>query len=115
MEALGNSALGGVRSAIKELVDEFLILFANILFAVSLFAVWGVFTLIGVMVDQNKGDAFYWQNYSPVLARLVLRLHMDNIYHSPAYIGIIGLILISMTVCDVPPRDSGALAARCAR
>jgi cytochrome c biogenesis protein len=98
VEALGRDALGGVKSAVKELVDEFLILFANILFAVSLFAVWGVFTLIGVIVDQNKGADFYWQNYSPVLARIVLRLHMDNIYHSPAYIGIIGLILISMTV-----------------
>jgi hypothetical protein len=28
----------------------------------------------------------------------VLRLHLDNIYHSPAYLAIIGLILISMTV-----------------
>lgn len=98
MEALGRSTLGGVRAALDELVNEFLVLFSNILFAVSLFAVWGVFTLIGVIVDQNKGDAFYWQNYSPMLARIVLRLHMDNIYHSPAYIGIIGLILISMTV-----------------
>jgi cytochrome c biogenesis protein len=57
-----------------------------------------VLTLIGVIVDQNKGDDFYWQNYTPALARIVLRLHLDNIYHSPAYIGIIGLILISMTV-----------------
>ena len=94
MEALRRNALGGV----KELVDEFLILFANILFAVSLFAVWGVLTLIGVIVDQNKGADFYWQNYTPALARIVLRLHLDNIYHSPAYIAIIGLILVSMTV-----------------
>ena len=83
---------------VGELVHEFLVLFANILFAVSLFAVWGVLTLIGVIVDQGKGADFYWQNYTPVLARIVLRLHMDNIYHSPAYIGIIGLILVSMTV-----------------
>ena len=94
MEALRRNAVVGVR----ELVDEFLVLFANVLFAVSLFAVWGVLTLIGVIVDQNKGADFYWQNYTPVLARIVLRLHLDNIYHSPAYIGIIGLILVSMTV-----------------
>ena len=94
MEALRRNSLGGI----KELVDEFLILFANVLFAVSLFAVWGVLTLIGVIVDQNKGADFYWQNYTPALARIVLRLHLDNIYHSPAYIAIIGLILISMTV-----------------
>jgi cytochrome c biogenesis protein len=83
---------------LRGLVDEFLILFANIGFAVSLFAIWAVFTLIGVIVDQNKGDDFYWQNYTPALARIVLRLHLDNIYHSPAYIAIIGLILVSMTV-----------------
>ena len=38
MEALRRNAVVGV----KELVDEFLILFANVLFAVSLFAVWGL-------------------------------------------------------------------------
>jgi cytochrome c biogenesis protein len=84
-------------SPLHELVHEFLVLFSNILFAVSLFAVWGLLTLIGVIVDQGKEADFYWQNYSPMLARLVLRLHMDNIYHSPAYIGIIGLILVSLT------------------
>lgn len=82
----------------RELWHEFLVLFANVLFAVSLFAVWGVLTLIGVIVDQNKGDDFYWTNYTPALARIVLRLHLDNIYHSPAYLAIIGLILVSMTV-----------------
>ena len=94
MEALRTRTVIGVR----ELVTDFLILFANVLFAVSLFAVWGVLTLIGVVVDQGKSADFYWTNYSPMLARIVLRMHLDNIYHSPAYIAIIGLILISMTV-----------------
>ena len=61
METLRRNTLGGV----QELVHEFLVLFANILFAVSLFAVWGVLTLIGVIVDQDKGADFYWQNYTP--------------------------------------------------
>jgi cytochrome c biogenesis protein len=82
----------------RELTDEFLVLFSNVLFAVCLFAVWGLFTLIGVIVDQGKDASFYWQNYAPALARVVLRLHLDNIYHSPAYIAIIGLILVSLTV-----------------
>ena len=106
-----NARRAGPRRCAK-LVDEFLILFANILFAVSLFAVWGVFTLIGVVVDQGKDADFYWQNYTPVLARIVLRLHLDNIYHSPAYIAIIGLILISMTVATfrrvIPARLAAA-------
>jgi len=86
-------------SAIATLYGDFIQLFANILFAVSLFCVWGVFTLIGVIVDQGKDPDFYWQNYAPPLARLVLRLDLNNIYHSTAYVGIIGLILVSLAVC----------------
>jgi cytochrome c biogenesis protein len=84
---------------LAEAYAEFIALFANVLFAVSLFAVWGVLTLIGVIVDQGKDPSFYWQNYAPPLARLVLRLDLDNIYHSAAYVGIIGLILASLAVC----------------
>ncbi|GAC1403412.1 MAG: cytochrome c biogenesis protein ResB [Candidatus Velthaea sp.] len=84
---------------LAELYAEFISLFANVLFAVSLFGVWGVLTLIGVIVDQGKDPSFYWQNYAPPLARLVLRLDLVNIYHSAAYVGIIGLILLSLAVC----------------
>jgi cytochrome c biogenesis protein len=84
---------------LAEAYAEFIALFANVLFAVSLFGVWGVLTLIGVIVDQGKDPSFYWQNYTPPLARLVLRLDLDNIYHSAAYVGIIGLILASLAVC----------------
>ncbi|MEO6990903.1 MAG: cytochrome c biogenesis protein ResB [Candidatus Baltobacteraceae bacterium] len=88
-----------LRAQIDEFVRDLANTFANILFAVSLFAVWGVLTLIGVIVDQNKDPSFYTANYAPVLARVVLRLHLDNMYHSPPYIGIIALILISLGVC----------------
>jgi cytochrome c biogenesis protein len=88
-----------LRDSFNELRSEFLTLFSNILFAVSLFAIWGTMTLIGVVVDQGKDPAFYTQNYAPALARLVLRLHLDNIYHSVAYVGIIGVILLSLAVC----------------
>lgn len=94
------AALGLAKSnPIAELYAEFVSLFANVLFAVSLFGIWGVLTIIGVVVDQNKDASFYWQNYAPQMARLVLRLDLNNIYHSAAYVGIIGLILVSLGVC----------------
>lgn len=71
---------------------------SNFWFGMSLLGVWGVLTLIGVIVDQGKDAAFYSTNYAPALARLVLRLHLDNIYHSPAYLGIVGFILACMTL-----------------
>ena len=88
-----------LRAGLQESVDDFLRLFASVYFAVSLFAVWGFLTLIGVIVEQGKVPDFYWANYAPPLARLILRLDLDNIYHSLAYVGIIGLILTSLAVC----------------
>ncbi len=79
--------------------EDFLRTFSNVLFAVCLFLVWGVLTLIGVVVDQNKDAASYFAAYPAPIARALVRLGFDNMYHSPWYIGIIALILVSLTVC----------------
>jgi cytochrome c biogenesis protein len=79
-------------------VNELLGQLSNFWFGMSLLGVWGLLTLIGVVVDQGKDVSFYETNYTPALARIVLRLHLDNIYHSPAYLGIVGLILACMTL-----------------
>jgi cytochrome c biogenesis protein len=78
---------------------DFVRTFGSVLFAVSLFVVWGILTLIGVIVDQNKDASIYFGSYPAPIARAILRLSFDNIYHSPWYVGIIGLILLSLTVC----------------
>ncbi len=79
--------------------DDFIRTFGNVLFAVSLFVVWGILTLIGVIVDQGKDAPTYFASYPAPLARAIVRLGFDNIYHSPWYVGIIALILLSLTVC----------------
>ncbi|GAC1529923.1 MAG: cytochrome c biogenesis protein ResB [Vulcanimicrobiaceae bacterium] len=81
-------------AAFRELLGQL----SNFWFGMSLLGVWGFLTLIGVVVDQGKDANFYLTTYSPALARLVLRLHLDNIYHSPAYLGIVGFILACMTL-----------------
>ncbi len=81
------------------LYDDFTRTFGNVLFAVLLFVVWGILTLIGVIVDQGKDPTTYFNTYPAALARAILRLGFDNIYHSPWYVGIVGLILISLAVC----------------
>lgn len=84
---------------VNELYDDFLRTFGNVLFAVLLFLAWGVLTLIGVVVDQGKAPATYFDSYPAPIARALLRLGFDNMYHTPWYAGIIGLILVSLTVC----------------
>jgi cytochrome c biogenesis protein len=89
------AAVGAARS----LYDDFLCTFGNVLFAVSLFAVWGALTLVGVIVDQGRDPSVYFDDYTAPLARAILRLGFDNVYHSPWYVGIIGLIVLSLAVC----------------
>ncbi len=84
---------------VSALYDDFIRTFGNVLFAVLLFVVWGILTLIGVIVDQGKSPTTYFDAYPAAIARAILRLGFDNIYHSPWYVGIIGLILLSLTVC----------------
>jgi len=81
------------------LYGEFVRTFGSVLFAVSLFLVWGLLTLIGVIVDQGQDPSVYFQSYAAPIARAILRLSFDNIYHSPWYVGIVGLILLSLAVC----------------
>lgn len=84
---------------VNAVYQDFLRTFSNVLFAVLLFVVWGILTLIGVIVDQGKPPQIYFDSYAAPIARAILRLGFDNIYHSPWYVGIIGLILTSLTVC----------------
>jgi cytochrome c biogenesis protein len=88
-----------VAARVATLYDDFVRTFGNVLFAVSLFVVWGILTLIGVVVDQGKDSSAYLAAYAAPIARAILRLQFDNIYHSPWYIAIVGLILLSLTVC----------------
>jgi len=93
--------------ALRASWDDLVTLFANVGFGVTLLAVWALLTTIGVIVDQGKDPSYYAGAYGPPLSRLILRLDLQNIYHSPAYIGILGLILCSMaaaTFVKVIPR-----------
>jgi cytochrome c biogenesis protein len=110
LEARSGGGSGLARAGalgLRDSWDETVRLFANVTFGVSLLAVWGFLTLIGVVIEQGKDAAFYAGEYAPSLARLIVRLDLGNIYHSAAYIGILGLILCSMaaaTFTKVIPR-----------
>ncbi len=85
------------RVSVRSLRDSFVRTFGSIPFGVSLLAVWAVLTLIGVIVDQGKESAAYFAMFPAPLARAILRLSFDNVYHSWWYVGAIALVLISMT------------------
>ncbi len=86
-------------SAVRALYADFVRTFGNVLFAVSLFVVWGLLTLLGVVIEQGQDSGAYFEAYAAPIARAILRLNLDNVYHSPWYVGIIGSILLSLAVC----------------
>jgi cytochrome c biogenesis protein len=85
------------RDVTDSLPSKFLRTFGNIPFGVSLLALWGVLTLIGVVVEQNQGSDAYFAAYPAPIARAILRMNFDDIYHSVWYLASIGLVLVSMT------------------
>ncbi len=99
--------------AAREAWGELVALFANVGFGVSLLGLWAFLTAIGVVIDQGKDQATYVNSWGPPFARLIERLDLGNIYHSAAYIGVLGLILCSMaaaTFTRVIPRRIPRLA-----
>jgi len=83
----------------KPLVDEVLDLLSNVLFPVAVFCVWAVATTVGTLVDQNQSPDHYYQEYPAAVANLVVRLHLDGVFHSVPYIALVVLLLVSMSVC----------------
>ena len=86
--AHGRSAAARRRAPLRDVWNESCSCSRTSPFGVSLLAVWGLLTLIGVIVEQGKDPSFYAGAYAPPIARLIVRLDLDNIYHSAAYIGV---------------------------
>jgi cytochrome c biogenesis protein len=91
----------------QAIAQRFARTFGNVPFGVSLLAVWGILTLIGVVVGQNQPPSAYFDSYPAPIARAILRLNFDDIYHSVWYLASIGFVLLSMitaTFTKVIPR-----------
>ncbi len=78
-------------------LDDLIRTFGNVTFGVALLALWGVLTIIGVVVEQGKDPASYFASYPAPIARAIVRLDFNDIYHSVWYLASVGLVLASMT------------------
>ena len=83
----------------KPFVDELLDVLSNVLFPVAVFCVWAALTTVGTIIDQGQTPDHYYQEYPAAVANLVVRLHLDGVFHSVPYISLVVLLLVSMSVC----------------
>jgi len=98
MESASKAGPGTLRGWLDEQFGDLLWQLSNFWFGMTLLGIWGFMTLLGVVIDQGKDPASYFDAYPAPLARLVLRLHLDNIYHGTAYVALIGFIIACMTL-----------------
>ncbi len=82
---------------LRNLKEDALRALGNVGTGVTLLVLWGVLTLIGVVVEQGKDPTSYFSSYPAPIARAILRLDFNDIYHSVWYLLSIGLVLASMT------------------
>jgi len=83
----------------RSFIDELLDVLSNVLFPVAVFCVWAAATTVGTLIDQNQTPDHYYQEYPSAVANLVIRLHLDGVFHSVPYISLVVLLLVSMSVC----------------
>ena len=83
----------------KPFFDELLDVLSNVLFPVAVFCLWAAATTVGTIIDQNQTPDHYYQEYPTAVANLVVRLHLDGVFHSVPYISLVVLLLVSMSVC----------------
>jgi cytochrome c biogenesis protein len=98
MATASKIASGPLKTWLDDQFGDLLWQLSNFWFGMSLLGIWGFLTLLGVVIDQGKEPAAYFDMYPAALARLVLRLHLDNVYHGTAYVALIGFIIACMTL-----------------
>src|ERR1700680_2175004 len=108
MESASKAGPGTLRGWLDEQFGDLLWQLSNFWFGMTLLGIWGFMTLLGVVIDQGKDPASYFDAYPAPLARLVLRLHLDNVYHGTAYVALIGFIIACMTLATITLPDDPA-------
>ena len=101
-QALGKTLASSVKVATRSLYDDFVLDFRQRALRRFRCLWYGVvLTLIGVMVDKGQVTrSMFLQTIAAPRSRAPsFVLQLDNVYHSPWYVGIVGLILLSLAVC----------------
>lgn len=75
--------------------------FYTMKFGIILLVIIALVSLIGTVIPQANDPSFYRQTYSPLMAELILAFGLDNLYFSPWYLFLTGLLLINLFLCSI--------------
>jgi len=69
--------------------------------AIFLFFVLAVFSIFGTIIPQGASPEYYLQHFGSTFGSLIIKLHLDDAYHSWWYISALFLFLVNLVVCSL--------------
>lgn len=73
----------------------------SIRIAVAVLAALAALAAVGTLIPQGNAPAFYAERYGAGLAEWITAAGFDDLYHGPAFLGLLLWLLTSMIVCSV--------------
>lgn len=75
--------------------------FKSVKLALILIAYLVVTSIVATLIPQGRGSAFYSHEFSPILARLITALSLDNFFRSFLFLVPAAIFFVNLTVCTV--------------
>ncbi|MHB1284995.1 MAG: cytochrome c biogenesis protein ResB [Leptospirales bacterium] len=93
----------GKKSAEKKVFNlrgtRLLSILSSLRLAISLFLILAFLTIFGTFIDQGREPAYYISTYGDRWGGWIVRLKVDDIYHSWYYVSLLSLLCINALSC----------------
>ncbi|AOY77450.1 cytochrome c biogenesis protein ResB [Clostridium formicaceticum] len=70
-------------------------------FGLMLLGILGGFSVVGSLVPQGREVNFYEHSYSQAIAKGILMFKIDDLYHSPYFIVLLGALCLNLFLCSI--------------
>lgn len=85
----------------KKTKNPFVQLFASVQLSLFTFIALAIASIIGTVIQQNKGAEFYVAQYGPKVANIFEILNIDDMYNSWWFLSLLVLLSLNLIVCTI--------------
>lgn len=61
----------------------------------------GLSSILGTLIEQNRGPEFYKEVYPEFLSKLIVSLGLDDVFHSKWFMALLFIFFVNLTVCSI--------------
>lgn len=85
----------------KENLSNIISYFKSMKFGLILLGMLGILSVVGSFIPQGRDMGFYHGNYSAIVAKTILALNFNNLYHSLIFIILFGALCMNLFLCSI--------------